>query len=57
MAEENRKQQDEDKSQEESKKTQPAGADSVPTAPLDDSGSEVQAYAEPPDGSGGTKGT
>jgi hypothetical protein len=57
MAEEKRKQQDEDQPQEESQKTRPAGADSVPTSPLDNNSGDVQAYGEPSDGSGGTSGT
>ncbi len=53
MAEENRKQQDEDQSQEESQNKQPAQPGSTPAVQSDDS-ADVQAYGEPSDGSGGT---
>jgi hypothetical protein len=55
MADENRDQQNEDNSKEESKKTQPAesGTGAATRTAHDD---EVQAYGEPSDGSGGTKG-
>ena len=53
MAEENRQQEDEEQSQDESQKKQPAQTGSTPASQLDDKG-DVQAYAEPPDGSGGT---
>ena len=56
MAEENRKQQDEDQPQDESQNNQPAQPGSTPAAQSDD-GAEVQAYGEPSDGSGGTPNT
>lgn len=55
MAEENRKQQDEDQSQDESQKNQPGQQGQAPAA-QDDQG-DVKAYGEPSDGSGGTVGT
>jgi hypothetical protein len=54
MADENRDQMSEDKSNEESKQTQPAESGTADAKAAQDD--DVQAYGEPSDGSGGTKG-
>lgn len=58
MADENRKQENEDQSQNERDKGQPASSGSAAGASPAKGEDDVQAYGEPSDGSGGTsKGT
>jgi hypothetical protein len=56
MADENRDHRTEDKSKEESKQSQPTESGTAAATKTVQDEDDVQAYGEPSDGSGGTKG-